>query len=129
MSELTSGISWLAVGAGAVASFLLGWVWYLPNVFGTKWAHGVGVQLGSAASLPVGALVSQLIGLFLLSWLVGVTAVANALSTLILATAAFTVLAYSGGMFARKSGAARAIEAGYWIASLVVMVICQAVIR
>jgi len=129
MGELTNGISWLAVGAGTIVSFLLGWLWYLPNVFGAKWAEGVGVQLGSAASMPVGALVSQLFGLFLMSWFVGVTAASNTLATVILATVAFTVLAYSGGMFAKKSGYARAVEAGYWIASLVVMIICQSVIR
>lgn len=129
MNELTNGVSWLAIGVGAIASFLLGWLWYSPKLFGTKWAQGVGVELGSAASMPVGAMVSQLGGLFLMSWFVGVTAVSNALLTVILATVAFTVLAYSGGMFAKKSGYARAVEAGYWIAALVVMIICQGLSR
>ena len=35
MNELVDGVSWLAVGIGAFASFLLGWLWYSPTLFGT----------------------------------------------------------------------------------------------
>jgi len=127
MEELTSGVSWVGVVVGAVAAFLIGWVWYSPKLFGTKWAAGVGVDLGSASEMPVGAMLSQLIGLFLMSWFVGVTAVANALLTVILATAAFAVLAYSGGMFAKKSAYARGVEAGYLAVCLVVMIVAQGI--
>lgn len=129
MTELTTGVSWLAVIVGAVVSFLAGWLWYSPKLFGPKWAEGVGVEMASANEMPVGAMVSQIAGLFLMSWFVGVTAVSNALSTVILATLAFVVLAYSGGMFAKKSGYARNVDAGYWIVSLVIMVICQGIFR
>lgn len=129
MGELMNGVSWLATIVGAVLSFLLGWLWYSPKLFGTKWAEGVGVDLGAASEMPVGAMVTQIIGLLLMSWFVGVTAVSNALFTVILATLAFTVLAYSGGMFGKKSAYARMVDAGYWIVSLVVMIICQGVIR
>ncbi len=127
MGELTTGVSWLGVVVGAVVSFLAGWLWYSPKVFGVKWAKGTGVELGAASSMPVGAMISQAIGLFLMSWFVGVTAVSNALSTVILATVAFTVLAYSGGMFGRKSAYARNVDAGYWIVCLVVMMVCQGI--
>ena len=127
MGELINGVSWLGVIVGAVVSFILGWLWYSPRLFGTKWAEGVGVELGSASSMPVAAMASQLIGLFLMSWFVGVTAASNALLTVILATIAFTVLAYSGGMFGRKSGYARNVDAGYWLVSLIVMVVCQGI--
>ena len=43
MSELTSGVSWLAVIVGAIVAFLLGWLWYSPQLFGEKWAAGSGV--------------------------------------------------------------------------------------
>lgn len=127
MEELTTGVSWLGVAAGAVVSFLVGWLWYSPKLFGTKWAEGSGVDLGTAASMPVGAMVSQLGGLILMSWFVGVTAASNALATVILATLAFTLLAYSGSMFGNKSTYARNVDAGYWIVSLVVMIICQGI--
>jgi len=127
MDELTSGISWLGVVAGAVVSFVVGWLWYSPKVFGVKWAQGVGVDLGSASEMPVGAMISQLVGLFLMSWFVGVTAVSNALLTVLLATVAFAVLAYSSGMFAQKSAYARGVEAGYLIVCLIVMIVCQGI--
>ena len=129
MSELTNGVNWLAVIAGAVAAFVMGWLWYSPKVFGTKWAEGLGVELGSASEMPVGAMVTNIIGLLLMSWFVGVTAASNALLTVILATLAFTVLAYSGGLFTRKSAYARAVEAGYWMVSLAIMILSQGLIR
>lgn len=129
MGELLNGVSWLGVLAGAVVSFLVGWLWYSPKLFGVKWAEGVGVELGDASEMPVGAMVSQVIGLLLMSWFVGVTAVSNALLTVILATVAFTVLAYSGGMFTKKSGYARMVDAGYWLVALVIMIVCQGIFR
>lgn len=127
MEEVTAGVSWVGVAVGAVAAFLVGWVWYLPNVFGTKWAEGVGVDLGSASEMPVGAMLSQFIGLALMSWFVGVMAVTNSVLTVILATAAFGTLAYSGSMFAKKSAYARGVEAGYLGVSLIVMIVCQGI--
>ena len=41
MDELTNDVSWLAVAVGAVVSFLVGWLWYSPKLFGPKWAEGV----------------------------------------------------------------------------------------
>ena len=64
-----------------------------------------------------------------MSWFVGVTANNNALYTVILATVAFTVLQFSGNSFSGKSQYARLVDAGYWIVSLVIMIICQGVIR
>lgn len=129
MGELINGVSWLAVIAGAVVSFLVGWLWYSPKMFGPKWAQGVGVEMGTASDMPVAAMIMQFVGLLLMSWFVGVTAVSSALLTVILATIAFTVLAYSGGLFTKKSGFARNTDAGYWIICLVIMIVCQGIIR
>ena len=128
MGELTTGVSWLAVVVGAVVSFLAGWLWYSPKLFGPKWAEGVGVQMGTASEMPVAAMVSQIVGLLLMSWFVGVTAVSDALLTVILGTLAFVVLAYSGGLFRKNSTYARNTDAGYWVVSLVIMIICQGVL-
>jgi hypothetical protein len=127
MDELTVGVSWLGVIVGAVVSFLVGWLWYSPKLFGVKWAEGTGVDLGFATSMPVMAMVTQFLGIVLMSWFVGVTAASNALLTVILATVAFTVMNYSGALFGRKSRYARNVDAGYWIVSLVVMIVAQGV--
>ena len=65
MGEITNGVSWLAVIVGAVLSFLLGWQWYSPKLFGEKWAAGSGVKMGSGDQMPAGAMASQAIGLLL----------------------------------------------------------------
>ena len=127
MEELTVGVSWLGVVAGAISAFLVGWLWYSPKLFGVKWAEGTGVALGSASSMPIAAMATQAAGLFLMSWFVGVTAASNALLTVILATLAFTALAYSTSLFGKKSSYARNVDAGYWVICLVVMIVCQGV--
>ncbi len=129
MEELTNGVSWSGVIVGAIAAFLIGWIWYSPRVFGTKWAEGLGVELGTSSEMPMAAMLTQIIGLFLMSWFVGVTAVSSALLTVILATLAFTVLGYSGGMFGKQNSLVRNVNAGYWIVCLVVMVISQGIFR
>jgi hypothetical protein len=127
MEELTANVSWIGVIVGAVVAFVVGWLWYSPKLFGTKWAADIGVDLGNASQMPMGAMVGQAIGLLLMSWFVGITAANNAPLTVILATLAFTVLAYAGGMFGQKGVYARRVDAGYWIAALVVMIIAQGI--
>ncbi len=127
MEEITANVSWTAVIVGAVVSFLVGWLWYSEKLFGTKWAEGVGVELGSANEMPMDAMAYQAVGLLLMSWFVGVTAGNNALLTVILATVAFTVLQMSGGKFARHSSYANHVNGGYWLVALVIMVISNGI--
>lgn len=128
MSEITANVNWLAVIIGAVLSFLLGWLWYSPKLFGTKWAEGVGVKMTDGASMPIQPLIVQAIGTFLLSWLVGVTAKNNALFTIILAAVTFMVLVDASGHFTRKSTYARLTETGFIAAMVVVMIVVQGVL-
>jgi len=127
MGELTMGVSWIAVIVGAIISFLVGWLWYSPKLFGVKWAEGSRVELGDASEMPVAAMVAQFVGLCLMSWFVSVTAASNLLMTVILGTIAFTVLAYSGNTFSQKTPYARNVDAGYWIVALVIMIIVNGI--
>ena len=127
MGEITANVSWLAVIIGAVVAFLVGWLWYSEKLFGTRWAEGVGVDLGSADEMPMGAMGAQALGLLLMSWFVAVTAANEALLTVILATIAFSVMHWAGGAFSRKSVYARNVEAGYWLAALAIMIVVQAI--
>jgi Protein of unknown function (DUF1761) len=127
MTEITSNVNWLAVIVGAVLSFVVGYFWYSPTLFGTKWAEGSRVAMNTADKMPVEAMVMQGVGLLLMSWFVGVTAGNNALATVILATLAFTVLGFSGNAFSGKNTYAKLVDAGYWIACLVVMIIVQGI--
>lgn len=127
MEEIVTGVSWAAVVVGAVVSFLVGWLWYSPKLFGTKWAEGVGVKLGDASQMPKGTMAAQATGLLLMSWFVAVTAASNHLLTVILATVAFSVMYYAAGGFAQQSDYARRTTAGYWLVALVIMIICNGI--
>ncbi|MEJ6500327.1 MAG: hypothetical protein QNL16_04015 [Rhodobacterales bacterium] len=87
------------------------------------------MQLGAASSMPVMAMVAQFLGLFLVSWFVGVTAVTSALATAVLALLGFAMLYDSGAMFVKVPTVGRLINLGYWVVSFVVMVICQGIFR
>ena len=129
MEELTTNVNWIAVIVGAVAAFLLGWIWYSPKVFGTKWAEGVGIDMNdTTCKMPVAAMVAQAIATLLLAWVVGVTAAHNALMTMILITVTIVLLMIAGGLFSQKSTYAIFTEAGFLVAMVVVMIICQALL-
>jgi hypothetical protein len=128
MSEITTNVNWIATILGAVIAFALGWIWYSPKLFGKKWAEGVRITLDDKTAPPVMAMVSQAIATFLLAWVVGVTAVNDALLTIILITLTIVALIVSGGLFAQKSRYAIATEAGYVVVMVVIMIVCQGVL-
>lgn len=125
MEELTTNVNWIAVIVSAVAAFILGWLWYSPKLFGTKWAEGVGVDLAAATGMPVAAMLSQAIATFLLAWVVGVTAARGTLMTMTLITVTIVMLMIAGSFFSKKSTYAIATEAGFVIAMVVVMIIAH----
>jgi Protein of unknown function (DUF1761) len=124
MAEITANVNWLAVIVGAVVAYGLGWLWYGP-VFGKTWSGGLGISVPE--KMPVGAMAMQALGTFLLAWVFGVTAAANALATVILVVLTIVVLMAAGGMYAQKPGNVFAIEAGYVVLMAVVMFIAQAI--
>lgn len=115
----------LAIIIGTIVAFLFGWLIYSPKVFGTKWAEGSGVVIGDAASMPVSAMLLQLIALFLLALVIGVTATTSALATAILAILAAAAFAVSSGAFLRKSTYALAVDGGYILGSGAIMILAQ----
>lgn len=127
MNEITAGVNWLAVGVGTVVAFLLGWLWYSPKLFGARWAAGVGVDIEGDQPMPVTPMAVQLLGNFLLAWVIGVTAAVNALLTAILIVLTIVAIVAANGMFAQKSGAAIGIECGFIVAMAMVMIVCQGI--
>ena len=133
MNELTHNVNWLAVIIGAVAVFILGWLWYSPKLFGLKWAEGVGVEMPTAENAkasppPIFAMLAQAFGTFLLAWVVGISAAQDALLTIIVIVLTIVTLMVAGGLFSQKSRYAITTEAGFVVAMAVVMMACQAVI-
>ncbi len=126
MNELTENVNWLAVIVGAVMAYLLGWLWYSPKLFGTKWAQGVGIDI-SGDEMPAMAMIVQAVGTFLLAWIVGITAGNNALLTIILVAITLMTLMAASGLYCKKSKASILIEVGYVFTMVVVMIICQGI--
>jgi hypothetical protein len=111
MDEVTNNINWVAVLVGAVVAFLMGWLWYSPKLFGTKWAQGVGIELDGSGPSAV-AMVMQIAGTFLLAWVIGLTAASNALLTAILIVVMIVFVMVASGLFCQKSRYAITTEAG-----------------
>jgi hypothetical protein len=128
MEEITANVSWLAVIVGAIVSFLAGWFWYSEKLFGTKWAEGSKVQLGDASEMPMGAMITQGLGLLLLAWVVAVLAEKQMLWTTILMAVAFILLQFSGNSFTQKTQYAKLVDGGYWAVSVIIMILVQAVL-
>lgn len=128
MDEILLNVNWLAVIVGAVVAFLVGWLWYSPMLFGKKWAGDHKIEMGTAGDMPFVAMATQAIGLFLVAWFVGVTAVGSQLLTFILAAVGFGILNASGSLFAKKSNAIAWIDFGYLIAAVFVMFLAQALL-
>lgn len=127
MEELITGVNWIAVIVGFVVSFLVGWLWFSPKLFGTKWAEGVGIDMNDAAGTSMPALGFQAAGTFLLAWVVGVTAKNDALLTILLITATIVFLMTAGGFFSQKSAYARHAEAGFVVVMVAIMIVCQGI--
>jgi hypothetical protein len=122
MEAITAGVSWIDVIVGAVLAFLLGWLWYSPQLFGKQWAAALGVELGSASNMPMAAMVTQGIGLLLVAWacaLVGANFWIWAVVVI-----AFVVLQYSNALFGKTPSIAANVNAGYvLVAGLVIWLV------
>ncbi len=128
MGELTLGVNWLAVGIGTLLSFFLGAMWFSPYMFGVKWAEGVGNPIGEDSKQPVGALVLQLLGTFLLAWLIGIAAAREELLLAIMIGLLVSVLLAASDLFGGSTRYAAIVEGAFPIAMLVIMLLCQAIL-
>ncbi|MFT5194402.1 MAG: general stress protein CsbA [Cellvibrionaceae bacterium] len=125
--EDLSMLNWLAVIVGTVVSFLAGWLWYSPKLFGVKWAEGSKVSMNDGSSFPVFAMGSQLVALFLLALVVGMTEIVTALYAGILIILTVAVFAASLAGFSQKSSYAIAVDFFYIIVAGVIMITSQGI--
>ncbi len=126
MNEITDNVNWLAVIVGTIVAFLLGWIWYSPKLFGTRWAEGVGINLDGSGPSAL-AMVIQFVATFLLAWIIGVTAVADALLSAILIVLTIVCLMVASSLFCQKSRYAITTEAGFVVVMAVIMIVCQGI--
>lgn len=120
-------LNWTAVIVGTVAAFLIGWLWYSPRLFGKGWAEGSNVDLESADGMPMFAMATQVVALFLLAMVIGITATTNSLFTAIFAILAAAMFVVSAGSFIKKSNYAIRIDGLYIIVAGIVMIAFQGI--
>jgi hypothetical protein len=75
--------------------------------------------MGSASSMPMGAMVTQAVGLLGVAWVAALVASNVWLWGLLIL--AFAILNFSGGMFGQRAAAANWVDAGYLIANGVLL--------
>ena len=120
-------LNWPAVIAGTVLAFGLGMLWFSPKMFGEGWSTG-SHNIQPPETAPVAAMIIQLIGTFLLAFVVGMTATAEALGTAIAAILAVALTVAGMDLFSQKSGKATAIDAGYVIVGGFLMILAQGIL-
>ena len=124
MSELTFGINWWAVVAAAVISFFAGWLWYSPKLFGDRWARAANVSYSDIP--PAAAMAMHFIGMVLLSWFVAIMAREELMAATVLFMIAGAVLGYATDGYLKIRTEGKLINAGYWMAMVLIMMAAQA---
>lgn len=120
-------LNWPAVILGTVLAYGLGMVWFSPKMFGKAWATG-SHDLKPPSSAPVLAMITMLVGTFLLALVVGMTETDQAIGTGISAILAVAVTVTGMDLFSQKSMAATMVDAGYIVAGGVLMILAQAIL-
>lgn len=120
-------LNWAAVIAGTIASFALGMLWFSPKMFGKSWAEG-SHNLQPPASPPIGAMVIQLIGTFVMALMVGLTETTQSIGAAFAGIAAIALIVAGMDLFSQKTGKATAIDAGFVVAMGILMIAAQALL-
>ena len=66
-----SDLNWLAVIVAALAHFALGAIWYNDVLFGKQWRAATGLEMGEGGKPSAGALVTNLVALFVAAAVLG----------------------------------------------------------
>ncbi len=126
MGDLFGGVSWPGVLAGALLAFAVGWFWYSAKGFYPAWSASAGVR--HRPGDPMGAAFGSLIvGLLLYSLFVGVMVARGQTGPLILGIVTFIILGYSNNAFKKLGAVSRAVDAGSWAVSGLLMLIAQGI--
>lgn len=121
-------INWLALAAGVIAAFLLGWLVYGPVGFQKRWAEGTRIDPAPPEKPPLGPMTAQIVFLILLAATIAVTETTNSLGVAVLAILAVAAQAATVGAWAQKSGFAIMVDTGYALGCGVVMILAQGIL-
>ena len=128
METLLAGVNWQAVVAGGGVAFLLGWFWYSPKLFGTRWAADNNINTEDASGPMWQAMAAQIVATGLLAVTIGVTAKMEdlALAVLILITTA--ALMKANGLFVQKTKYVIMVDVLYLLLMGAIMIAAHALL-
>lgn len=119
-------VNWLAVVIAAAASIVIGFVWYMPRVFGRRWAAETGIELpgaGDASPMTVVYGIGQaLLGAYVLALFAAESDITGGIVIAALIWLGFVATTkYNSVVFERRSSTYWVIDASYHLVSLLVM--------
>jgi hypothetical protein len=117
-------VHWLAVVIAAVAGVVIGFVWYMPAVFGRRWATEGGFELPTSQTSPivyVMSVVQALLTAYVIGLFAGGAGIVNGAVIGLLFWVVVAAVTYSIVLYERRSVTYWAISAGYWLVTLLVM--------
>jgi hypothetical protein len=121
MPEWTQ-VHWLAVVIAAVANLVIGYVWYMPQVFGKRWREASGTDMAQpAGAMWAVVIVTSLVAAYVVAQFAGGAGVVNgAVWGFVLWLLVGSVMA-GAVLFEGRSWTYWGINAGYWLLTLLVM--------
>jgi hypothetical protein len=121
-------LNWVAVVVAAVATIVIGFVWYMPQVFGERWAAASGKSMSDMTMTPVNYVlmaVAALVSAVAVAMIVKATGADGVVDGAILGAIGwlgFTgAVAFSDRIFNGGTMSLLAIQSGYRLVSFVVM--------
>ncbi|HVM30442.1 MAG TPA: DUF1761 domain-containing protein [Candidatus Limnocylindrales bacterium] len=118
-------VNWLAVLLAAVAGVVIGFVWYMPAVFGKRWVAASGIEMPTGAVSPavyVGPIVQGLLAAYVLALFAGAADIVGGIVIAAVIWIGFVATtSFNAVIFERRRVEYWAINAGYVLVSLLVM--------
>src|SRR5688500_16392657 len=118
-------VNWLAVIIAAVAGVVIGFIWYLPQVFGRRWAREGGIELPSSGDVSpliyLFSVVQALVQAYVVALFAGGHGIVNGAIIGFVLWLLIAATTYSSVLYERRSRAYWAINTGYSLVSLLVM--------
>ena len=125
MEALVTNVNWLAVGVGTIISYLFASFWYSPLVFGSKWAHGVGLKERTQDGFSFYALVCQFFAILLLAWINSLIMGNGSLVFIFLISLTIFFFVLTANLMSDNSNYCSLVEATFVFAITLIMTACN----
>jgi len=125
LEALVTNVNWLAVGVGTIISYLFASFWYSPLVFGSKWAHGVGLKEWTQDGFSFYALVCQFFAILLLAWINSLIMGNGSLVFIFLISLTIFFFVLTANLMSDNSNYSSLVEATFVFAITLIMTACN----